>query len=145
MSTPRPTHGKILPNDRLADEVIDGFDARGQLLYVIPRILVEAISRKIPSCMDRRTLELELALADAGGTQGAIAFRDGCAVSYRWLEPFRAIRSDQVTHVAADPDSCVSELNHSLQDVHHWAQAYLGWLMQNQSFRDDVMSLRMIG
>lgn len=58
-----PTHGKILPNDRLPREIVDAFRLDQRLFYVLPDKLLLAIDQHLPDAISAEAIELEARLS----------------------------------------------------------------------------------
>jgi hypothetical protein len=139
-----PTHGKILPNDLLPTEVLSEFTSDAELLYVLPRTLLEAINKGLPKALSQADFDRELRLADCGERFDAIAFRHRSPVTYiRLADRLPPVDKDFLSS-AADPQAAARAANEVFAASHECSQAYLGWLLQCQEFQNDVSEIREI-
>ena len=123
-----PTHGKILPNDRLPQELVDALKLRDRLFYVLPDNLLLAIDNSLPDAISAEAIELEARLSRTVRTN--VAVRNEQPVSFVRLASCVTPVDKNDCLFSANPDLVAADLTAALQDVHEWSQAYLGWLVQ---------------
>lgn len=138
-----PTLGKILPNDRLPRDLIDGFKLSHRLFYVLPDSLLLAIDSTLPDAISVEAIELEARLSRELRTD--VAVRNERPISFIRLAASATPASKSDCELSVDSDAVAAELTKVLQEVHEWSQAYLGWLVQCPEFQSDIDTLRDAG
>ena len=111
-----PTHGKILPNDRLPRELIDSLDLRNRLFYVLPDKLLRAIDNHLPDAVSKEDIELEARLSRLVKTD--VAVRNEQPISCIRLAASVAPVHSSDCLTATDPNAVAAELTRILREVH---------------------------
>lgn len=126
-----PTLGKILPNDRLPNDLVDAFKLRHRLFYTLPDSLLLAIDDALPEAITAEAIELEARLSRSLRTD--VAVRNEQPVSFIRLAACVTRVDQNVCHFSANPDLIVADLAATLQDAHDWSQGWGCWF-NAQSF-----------
>ena len=138
-----PTHGKILPHDRLPRDLVEAFNLRHHLFYVLPDKLLLAIDDHLPDAISAEAIEREARLLRL--VKNDVVVRNAQPVPYIRLAASAAPVTSEDCGLSADPDAAAAEHTIVLREAHEWSQAYLGWLVQCPEFQSNVGTLRDAG
>jgi hypothetical protein len=140
-STPKPQN--VRWHSAIPDALSNRLNLAGNLFYPLPTTLADLLDQHLAKAIGGTAVSDEREIADLADQRDAAALRDGVAVQYPFLIDRSPPLTVEILQAAGSkvPEKVMEELGATLSHAFRYAQAYCGWLLNQNEYWSDLEQL----